>query len=155
MAKIFAMQRRQIGGTAKTLAICGNVHARTANHSSPDNPLALLWPSFAADLQTAHSTWQINSINLDQYSGQFFNGGKVNRVGGQPIEEAQAHSIDNSDWNLQLGLPKVTPVTFLATPSNALPQSTAQNQNDSSPKGSSTSSQSQCWRKRDIFHRRN
>jgi hypothetical protein len=125
MAANLADQRGQLGSQAKVLAICGNLHARTASHPAPGNPFVALWPSFAAVLQSNHPTWRVRSVNISPYSGGYFNGGKVNTFAGRPLDEAEARPTPEGDWDLELGLPRATPATFLATPINpAAPDST-------------------------------
>jgi hypothetical protein len=46
----------------------------------------------------------------------FANAGRVNTLGGKPIEQADAHVLENGSWNMELNLPRATPTTFLATP---------------------------------------
>jgi hypothetical protein len=102
----------------KVLAICGNLHARTANHAQPGEFMGELWPSFAAALQRDHAVGRVHSVNIRPHGGGYFNGGKVNRVGGPPLDKAEAHLTPDADWDLQLDLPFATPPTFLSTPSN-------------------------------------
>jgi hypothetical protein len=116
MANIFAAQRREIGGQAKTVAICGNLHARTANYYPPDSVQSAYFPSFAANLQTGHPTWRINSINLNPHVGEFYNGGKINKMSDKPIDEPIAHVLANRDWNLDLDFPKATAGNFSCYP---------------------------------------
>ena len=114
MAANFKKQRQQFASQSKVLAICGDAHARTANPYEPDNHY---WPSFAAVLQSSQPGQSVNSIDVNPKSGHFFNGGKVNDLGGKPHGEAEAHLLEkNADWNLKLDLPHATAATFLATP---------------------------------------
>jgi hypothetical protein len=112
MASNLANQRQKVELHPKVLAICGNLHARIANHSAADSPLSALWPSFAAVLKSNHADWRINSINIRPHSGGFFNAGKVNTFGGPALDHVEAHSERDSDWSLELGLPHGTPATF-------------------------------------------
>jgi hypothetical protein len=116
MAANLANQRQQLAPDAKVLAICGNLHARTANHSAADNPLTVLWPSFAAVLQRNHADWQVRSINVQPHSGGFFNGGKVNKFGGPALDHLEARSEHDGDYSLELELPRATPATFFVAP---------------------------------------
>jgi erythromycin esterase-like protein len=50
MASYLGTVRNKLPPEDKILAICGNFHARTANHTLPESPLAAYWPSFAAKL---------------------------------------------------------------------------------------------------------
>jgi hypothetical protein len=117
MASNFADQLRQLAPQTKVLAICGNLHARTANHSTADSQLMALWPSFAAVLQSNDSARRVRSVDIQAHSGGFFNGGKVNVINGPPLDDADLHPTPEGDWDLELDLPHVTPATFLATPS--------------------------------------
>lgn len=114
MAANFKKQRQQFASQGKVLAICGDLHARTAN---PHNLDKRYWPSFAAVLQSSQSGQPVNSIDIDPQSGHFFNGGKVNDFGGKPDGQAEAHLLENA-YNLKLKLPHATAATFLATPTN-------------------------------------
>jgi hypothetical protein len=81
-----------------------------------------MWPSFAVVLQSNHSARRIHSVCIRPHSGGFFNGGKVNTINGPPLDDAELHRTPEGDWDLELGLPRATPATFLATPGNtALP----------------------------------
>jgi hypothetical protein len=113
MAANFKKQRQQFASQGKVLAICGDLHARTANPHASGNRY---WPSFAAVLQSSQPSQPVNSIDIDPKSGHFFNGGKVNNIGGKSHGEAEAHLLENADWNLKLNLPNATAATFLATP---------------------------------------
>jgi len=115
MAANLGDQLRQLPPQAKVLAICGNLHARTANHAAVDPQLKALWPSFAAVLQGNHSDRRVRSVDIRAHGGGFFNGGKVNPIHGPPLDEAELHSTPEGDWNLELDLPQATPATFLAT----------------------------------------
>jgi hypothetical protein len=112
MASNLANERQKAAPHAKILAICGNLHARTANHSAAGTPLSALWPSFAAVLKSNHVDWRVNSINIRPHSGGFFNAGKVNTFGGPALDHVEAHSERDSDWSLELELPRGTPATF-------------------------------------------
>jgi hypothetical protein len=115
MASNLATQRQQLAPTAKVLGICGNLHARTANHSAADGPLSGLWPSFAAALKSNHADWRVGSINVQPHRGGFFNGGKVNAFGGTPLDRIVTDSERDADWSMELGLPLATPATFFGT----------------------------------------
>jgi hypothetical protein len=121
MGAIFAQQRRQLAPDIKVLAICGNFHARTADHSPPDSGIRLWWPSFAAVLRRDNPTWRVNSINVQPQSGEYFNGGRVNAFYASPgrsLEKVEVHLLGDGDWELELSLPKATVATFLAEPGN-------------------------------------
>lgn len=147
MADIFSTQRKQIGGKAKTLAICGDLHARTANHYPPDSVPSKLYPSFAANLQTAHPTWRINSIDLNPHVGEFYNSGKINKMTDKPIDEPVARELANQDWNLNLDFPKATAATFLTTPSNETLEA-VKAQVDLPKKRESESGECECYSRR-------
>ncbi len=114
MASNLAEQLRQLPPEAKVLAICGNLHARTANRTAIEVEGIALWPSFAAVLQNNHPAWRVLSVNIEPHSGGFFNGGKVNTINGPPLDVADLHPTPDGDWDLELGLPHATPATFLA-----------------------------------------
>jgi hypothetical protein len=124
MAATLAKQRQKLSPDARVLAICGNVHARTANHSPPEDLMSKLWPSFAARLQATHAAWQIRSVNVVPLSGGYFAmtdpaEGELPRGKPQTIHatrklvEAEALLLHDKDWNLELNLPRATPATFL------------------------------------------
>jgi len=119
MASIFADQLRHVPSEAKVLAICGNLHARTANRTKLEILGIALWPSFAAVLQSNQSARRVRSVNIDLHGGGFFNDGKVNVVHGRHLDHAESRLTPEGDWDLELGLPHATPATFAATPSNA------------------------------------
>ncbi len=116
MAKSLSDEHKKWQTRDKVLAICGNVHARTANHAATDSPLAALWPSFAAVLKRDNPQWRVLSINVRLFSGEFFNGGKVNKLGKRPLERVEMRLTPDADWDAELNLPQATAATFLATP---------------------------------------
>jgi hypothetical protein len=118
MASILAEQLRQLPAEARVLAICGNLHARTAYRTAVEVEGIALWPSFAAVLQSNHPAWRVLSVNIEVHSGGFFNGGKVNTINGPPLDEADLHPTPDGDWDLELGVPHATPATFLAVYGN-------------------------------------
>lgn len=118
-------------GEAKVLVICGGLHARTFNpalkeNAGGDNTLRKLWPSFAAALARGNPTWKVRSINVRLHGGGFYamvaEGskppvGKVNTIPSNgKLKEAEAHALQEREWDWELNLPKATPATFLATP---------------------------------------
>ena len=113
MAKNFAAQWNETPSGTKVLAVCGNLHARTANRASPGGSLAGLWPSFAADLQQTSQGKRVRSLNVVPLRGGFFNGGRVNTLHGRG--SADAETRPSYDWDLELSLPTSTPATFLET----------------------------------------
>ncbi len=115
MAANFEKQRKQFASPGKVLAICGNQHARTAN---PPDSNDHWWPSFAAVLQSSQLGKPVTSIDVNPKSGYGVDDGKVNDIGGKPLGEAEAHLLENADWNLKLNLPHATAATFLATPTD-------------------------------------
>ena len=152
MASNLADQRAKLAAGARVLAICGNLHAMTSNHSAagsrlgipPDSPFQKLWPSFAAALQIGHLTWRVRSINIVPHSGGYF--ATISEDDGPPktgiytiggmrqLDEAEAHRLDGDHWTWELNLPHATPVTFLAEPVFAKPPPVATTaENVSSP----------------------
>ncbi len=119
MAEHFSDQHRQLARGVKTLAICGSLHARTANRRGINSPWAAFWPSFAAALQSNHPMWRVRSVNVVPYRGGYFNNGKVNNIKPRPLDEAMLHAPAGGDWDYELDLPHATPATFLTTPDNA------------------------------------
>jgi len=128
MATNLAKERLRLAPDSKVLVICGNMHARTANHQPPDNPLSKLWPSLAGALVRDHSTWRIRSIRVEAHAGEFFammgslddlaSVGKVHKFRSKrQFAEAEAHPLEKADWNWELNLPRSTAATFLSTPS--------------------------------------
>jgi erythromycin esterase-like protein len=116
MAKNFAAEREKLPSNYKVVAICGNVHARTANHASEESAMQTLWPSFAAVLKRDHPKWQVRTINVQAFSGEYFNSGKVNKFNERPLAKVEAHSIVGGDWDWELNLPRTSAATFLTSP---------------------------------------
>lgn len=116
MAKYLADGRSKLRASCRVLAICGNVHARTANNAPPESPISGLWPSFAAVLKQKNPSWQIASVNVQPFSGEYFNGGKVQKVGERPLAGVEARPTPDSDWEWELNLPRVTAATFMSKP---------------------------------------
>ena len=114
MARNFSAQWQRLAPDAKVVAICGGLHARTTNHSTPDGQMADLWPSFAANLQRVYPGKHIRSIEVLPQRGSSFNGARVNSFTGALLAEARTRHRPTDDWDLELGLPFATPATFLA-----------------------------------------
>jgi hypothetical protein len=115
MAANLAIQRKRLPKNPKVLAICGNLHARTANKMKIEG-FGDLWPSFAAKLQSDNPKWVVRSINVVAHSGSFFNNGKVNSFHGKKTEKVEAQATPDSPFNWQLNQPRATAATFLAPP---------------------------------------
>jgi hypothetical protein len=112
MAFNLVRETKSLKPTEKTLAICGNIHARVTNDVR-DPMLSKLWPSFAEMLKQGRPAWRVNSINIEFYSGAFFNEGKVRSIGKRPLEHAVIRSAgQSSGCTLVLSLPVATPATF-------------------------------------------
>jgi hypothetical protein len=116
MAELFSTERKKFAKIDKLLGVCGNLHARTANHAPANSELSALWPSFAAVLKRDHPNWHIHSINVQAFGGEYFNGGKVNKVGERPLAHIEARPCEASDWDWELNLPHATAATFYKTP---------------------------------------
>lgn len=116
MAKYFAAGRQKLHKNDKVLAVCGNLHARTADHAPADSPTKAFWPSFAAVLKRDHPHWQLRSINVQAFSGKYFNGGKVNKFNERPLAKVEARPTPDADWDWELNLPRATVATFLESP---------------------------------------
>jgi hypothetical protein len=114
MAEQLAAGKSAFDTGVKILAICGNFHARTADHSPADSPLKPLWPSMAATLVRDHAEWRIRSLNVEPFGGEYFNGGKVNRFGKRPLDRVSFRLTPDADWDAVLQLPTATAATFLA-----------------------------------------
>jgi hypothetical protein len=137
MASHFSRQRSAIPANPKVLAICGSLHARTAQLRLEGNAqkqsaaasLNKFWPCFAAQVATSHADWHVRSINVEPHAGGFFammsveggpepTGGKVHPIrSSKRLDEAEARPLNRAAWDWQLDLPRATPATFLATPS--------------------------------------
>jgi hypothetical protein len=115
MAELFSTERKKFAKSDKLLCVCGDVHARTANHAPADSELSALWPSFAAVLKRDHPNWHIRSIYVQPFGGEYFNGGKVNKVGERPLAHIEARPCE-AWWDWELNLPHVTSATFYKTP---------------------------------------
>lgn len=118
MASCLTAERKKLPPQDKILVICGNFHARTANHTPPKNSLSAIWPSFAAKLAEDHPALRVRSLNLQACGGEYFNGGKVNQFTRRPLEEMEIRATPNSNWDWELNFPHATAATFLAPPSN-------------------------------------
>lgn len=116
MTKNFAAEREKLPAKTKVLAICGNVHARTANHAPASSPLKALWPSFAAVLKRDQPRWHVSSVNVQAFGGRYFNGGKVNKFGERPLAKVEARPTTEADWDWELNLPRASAATFLESP---------------------------------------
>lgn len=114
MAQNFSAQWKRLALNAKVIVICGGLHARTANHPTPDGQMADLWPSFAANVQRAYPGKRVHSIEVFPQRGGSFSGGRVNTFTGALLTEAKTRHRPTDDWDLELGLPFATPATFLA-----------------------------------------
>jgi hypothetical protein len=118
MAADLAAPARPLEPRSRVVAICGNIHARTANHAQLGDLLSSLWPSFAAALQRAHPDWRVRSIDVRPHAGACFTDGNVQPFGGPPLDRAEARPTPDGDWDLELHIPRSTPATFLATPAD-------------------------------------
>jgi erythromycin esterase-like protein len=118
MAKNFAAEREKLPKKDKVLTIGGNVHARTANHAPAKSQKTALWPSFAALLKREHPQWQVRSINVEAFGGEYFNGGKVNKFAERPLTKVEARPTAEADWDWELNLPHASAATFLDRPNN-------------------------------------
>jgi hypothetical protein len=136
MAAKFARQRAGMASDLKILAICGGMHARTAQareggdaeKRAMDVSMNKYWPCFAAQLAMSHSDWRVRSVNVVPHSGEFFammsvegepepTEGKVHPIHStKRLDEAEAHPLTDAPYDWQLDLPRATPATFLATP---------------------------------------
>jgi hypothetical protein len=129
MAAVVTRERKRLKANPKVLAICGNIHARTAKSPVPNDPLNELWPSFAAGLQINNPTWRVRAINVVAHSGEFF--AAIGEEGEdtppvpkahpihspKKIETAEANSVEKGQWDWELHLPQATAATFYATAS--------------------------------------
>ena len=116
MAERLAGERKKLAKNDKLLAICGSLHARTANHAPGHSELSALWPSFAAVLKRDHPEWHIHSLNVQAFGGTYFNGGKVNKFGERSLAGTEARPTETSDWDWELNLPRATAATFYKDP---------------------------------------
>ena len=106
MAKNFAAEWKKLPTECKVVAVCGNLHARTANHAPAESPMKALWPSFAEVLKRDHPQWQVRSINVQALSGEYFNEGKVNKLPERPLAKVEARRTAGGDWDWELNLPR-------------------------------------------------
>ena len=93
--------------TNKILAISGNIHARTKNDTR-EPMLSKLWPSFAAMVKQRQPSWRVNSVNVEFYSGAYFNNGKVQTFRKRPLEQPEVRPAGQTGWDLVLSLPTAT-----------------------------------------------
>jgi hypothetical protein len=119
MAERLAAGIDGLGDGEKVLAICGNLHARTADHSPADSPMKPLWPSRAAALVRDHAKWKVRSLNVEAFGGEYFNGGKVNKFKKRPLDRMILRMTPDADWDAKLQLPVATSATFLDSPAAA------------------------------------
>ena len=80
----------------KILAVCGNIHVRVA-HDGKDPMLSKLWPSFAGMLKQGQPAWRVRAVNIELYSGAYFNNGKVQRINKRPLEHCASRTF-GSGW---------------------------------------------------------
>jgi hypothetical protein len=113
MASYLLSETKSLQAKHKILAICGNLHARVTNDVG-DPMLSKLWPSFAAMLKQGRPAWRVNSIDIEYYSGAFFNDGKVQSIRKRPLDHAVVRPAGQSGCSLVLSLPVATPATFLS-----------------------------------------
>jgi hypothetical protein len=118
MANGFAAEREKLPTNCKVLAICGSLHARTADHAPADSPIKAFWPSFAAVLQRDQPNWKMQSINVQAFGGEYFNGGKLNKFSDRPLEKVEIRQTANADWDVELNLPRATAATCLQSPAS-------------------------------------
>jgi hypothetical protein len=116
MAEQLAAGKSAFDTGVKVLAIGGNFHARTADHSPVDSPLKPHWPSLAAALVRDHAEWRVRSLDVEPFGGEYFNGGKVNRFSDRPLNGVTFRLTPDADWDAVLQLPTATVATFLAPP---------------------------------------
>jgi hypothetical protein len=116
MARNLAAERENLPPKTKVVVVCGNFHARTADHSPAGSALKSFWPSFAAVLKRDHPQWQVRSINVEAFGGEYFNGGKVQKFGERPLAKVEAQRTADADWDWELDLPRARAATFLAPP---------------------------------------
>jgi hypothetical protein len=114
MAINLAAGRRKMAPADKVLVICGNLHARTANHIPPE--LEALWPSFAAKFMQDEPKSRVGSVNVEAFGGEYFNGGKVNQFTPRPLERVRFQRTPDLEWDAELSLPTATVATFLRPP---------------------------------------
>jgi len=112
MASNVLNEAKSLKATNRILAICGNIHARTTNDMRQPM-LSGLWPSFAGILKQRLPARHINSVNIEFYSGAYFNNGKVQTFPKRPLEHPVVPSAGQIGWDLVLGLPMARPATLL------------------------------------------
>jgi len=113
MASIMLKEAEILKATSKILAVCGNLHARTTNDMQ-EPMLNKLWPSFAAMLKEGRPAWRVSSVNIEFYSGTYFNAGKVQTFPKRPLEHAEVRSVGQTGYDLLLCLPMARPATLLS-----------------------------------------
>jgi hypothetical protein len=118
MAQLLAEGHAKLKPNVKVLVICGDLHARTANHASTDEPTAELWPSFAADFMALEPKSRVKSVNVQAFDGDYFNGGKVQQFSKRPLAQVEMQRTPDADWDAELNLPTATAATFLKPPRN-------------------------------------
>ncbi len=117
MAANLLAEVKSVEGSGRVLAVCGNLHARTADDGK-EPMLTRLWPPFAATVKAQRPAWRVRSVNIDFSRGAFFNEGQARPIRSpRPIEEPVVRPGEGSSWDLLLDLPEATPATFL--PRNA------------------------------------
>ena len=112
MASNLLSGAKLLKATNKILAICGNLHARTSNDIR-EPMLSKLWPSFAGVLKQRRPDWRVGSVNIEFYSGAYFNNGKVQTIPKRPLEHPVARPAGQTGWDLVLSLPAARPATLL------------------------------------------
>ncbi len=52
---------------------------------------------------------------MQPFSGEYYNGGKVNKIGERPLEKVEMRFTPDTDWDAELNLPRATAATFVQT----------------------------------------
>jgi hypothetical protein len=116
MARNLAADREKLPASCKVVAVCGDLHARTANLAAGGTKK--LWPSFAEMLKRHHAHAQVCSVHVQAFSGEYFNGGKIRQFKNRPLADVEAGPILNGDWDWELNLPRATAATFFDRPTD-------------------------------------
>jgi hypothetical protein len=113
MAQMLAEARKSLRPEDKVLAICGSLHARTTNRAPPENPMAALWQSFAATFMQDEPRARVQSVNVQAFGGEYFNGGKIQTFSKRPLEQTEMRRTQDAEWDAELNIPTATVATFL------------------------------------------
>ena len=55
----------------------------------------------------------MQSVNVQAFGGEYFNGGKIQTFSKRPLEQAEMRRTPDAEWDAELNIPTATVATFL------------------------------------------